>query len=441
MLRNFRRCLFLSPQSQFVLSKQTFLTNEYKCTEAWNTQTASPLLTKVNLHDFYNILDQNYSSKGVISAIDVDIFANAVKDPAYLDELKDLLHKLRLSAETGNTLESTNHATIRNFIEFGNLQDLVQILKDPLSFGLFLDFYSANILLDKLITTQNYELGANVASLIMLQEDFSNEITNTLCQYVCFKHLTDYKVTPIEPPPQEEKNKKKEEIKIRVKFLRNPYFDDHFDITDLQILSGKTLAWISKTVNDNVSCNLQLIGWLFYKKYEKLLSLCEEFASMKTFKLYTEVIDFIKRESENVEDDVKELLLKSIKILDKASFADIKLEESIKIAIENAINKKQNKDIMEQKELFKNWESIREIKLEEQSKRLDRTKRMKLVEEKQKQLQVEEQKLWFFENEENIDLQIEEKEQLEDTVTKSKKVAQQITDENYIPPVILPKRK
>ncbi|CAH2091907.1 unnamed protein product [Euphydryas editha] len=440
MFRNFRRCLFQNNYTQYFISKQTFLTNEYKCFEAWNLQTSSPLLTKVNLHDFYNILDQNYSSKGVISAIDVDVFANAVKDPVYLDELKDLLHKLRLSAETGNTLESTNHATIRNFIEFGNLHDLVQILKEPLNFGLFLDFYTANILLDKLITSENYELGANVASLIMLQEDFSNEITNTLSQYACYKYLSEHKVSLEEQPPQEEKNTKKDEIKIRVKFLRNPYFDDHFDITDLQILSGKTLAWISRSSNDNVNCNLQLIGWLFYKKYDEMLSLCEKLVATKTFKVYTELIDFIKGQSEHAEEDVKKYFAKSIEILSKAPFADIKLEESIKIAIENAINKIQNKDISDQKELFKSWEIIRQKKLEEQSKRLDRTKRMKYIEQKQKELQVEEQKLWFFENEEDIDLQIEEKEQLEDN-TKSKKSTQQKSDEDYVPPEILPKKK
>ncbi|XP_045459668.1 uncharacterized protein LOC123670204 [Melitaea cinxia] len=439
MFRNFRRCVLKNNYTQYFISKQTFLTNEYKCIEAWNSQTSSPLLTKVNLHDFYNILDQNYSSKGVISAIDVDVFANAVKDPAYLDELKDLLHKLRLSAETGNTLESTNHATIRNFIEFGNLQDLVQILKDPLNFGLFLDFYTANILLDKLITSENYELGANVASLIMLQEDYSNEITNTLCQYASYKYLSEHKVSPQEQPPQEEKNKKIEEIKIRVKFLRNPYFDDHFDITDLQLLSGKTLAWISRSSNDNVNCNLQLIGWLFYKKYDEMLSLCEKLVATKTFKVYTELIDFIKRESEHAEENTKKYLAKTIEILSKTPLADIKLEESIKILVENAINKIQNRDISDQKELFKNWEIIRQQRLEEQSKRLDRAKRMKIIEQKQKELQVEEQKLWFFENEENIDLQIEEKEQLEDTTTK--KSNQEKTDDDYIPPEILPKKK
>lgn len=81
---------------------------------------------------------------------------------------------------------------------------------------------------------------------------------------------------------------------------------------------------------------------------------------------------------------------------------------------------------------------IREEKLEEQAKRLDRAKRMKLVEIKQKEMQEQEQKLWFFENEEEIDLEIEKKAQLEDASAQSD---QKKADEAYIPPEILPKRR
>ncbi|CAH0717223.1 unnamed protein product, partial [Brenthis ino] len=440
MLRNLRRNVFHNHYAIFFSPKQTFLTNEYKCTEDWNLQTSSSLLNKVNLNDFYNVLDQNYTSKGVISAIDVDIFANAVKESIYLDELKDLLHKLRLSAETGKTLESTHHATIRNYIEFGNIQDLVHILKDPLNFGIFLDFYTANILLDKLLNEQNYEIAANVASLIMLQEDFSNEITNAMCQYACYKYLMTTKEVEKKPSSEPNKKEKIEEIKIRVKFLRNPYFDDHFDLTDLKILSGKTLAWISKISNDNVNYNLQILGWVFYQKYNKVLSLCEEIINNKAFKLYPEILEILERESKVEQAGGTDLLEKCIEKLKNASLIEANLDDSIKNTIENAINRTQNKDIACQKQLFQIWEKIRQEKLEEQSKRLDRVKRMKNIEEKQKELLVDEQKLWFFENEESIDLQIEEKEQLEDN-TVTKKVAQQKSDENYIPPEILPKRK
>lgn len=349
MLRNVPKICQRKTFYPAFLTKRTFLTKDYKCTEAWSGIQSSPMINKVNLNDFYNRLDQNYSSKGVISAIDVDIFAHALNDQSHLEELKELLHKLRLSADTGNTLESTHQATIRNFINFGYLQELVEILKDPLNFGVFLDEYTANILLDELLKSQNYELAADVASLVMLQEDFSNELTCTLCKFSAYKYIKNY--TPPEPAPLEDPKKKVEEIKIRIKFLRNPYYDDHFDIKDTITRSGKTLAWISEQQTDNLNNNLQIIGWLIYKKYDKLISLCKQLTKSSEFRLYNEVKDLINREK-SLESDSRETLEKCSTILENyQNAANEDLEESIKTAIENAINKVHKRDVETQQKV------------------------------------------------------------------------------------------
>ncbi|KAM3968096.1 uncharacterized protein ACR2FA_005524 [Aphomia sociella] len=440
MLRIIRKAA--SRREKFLITfiqRKTFLTNEYKCVDSWNKQVSSTLLNKINLTDFYNTLDQNLSSKGVISAIDVDIFANAIKEPMYIEELKDLLHKLRLSAETGNMLESTHHATIRNFIQFGHTQELIDILKDPLNFGLFLDDYTANILLDTLITSSNYEQAANVASLVMLQEEYNNDITCSLCQYACYKYIVSY-TKPEVVKPVEDKKEKVEEIKIRIKYLRNPYFDDHFDITDIYTLSGKTLAWISERASDNLNNNLQLIGWLSYKKYNKIQAVCDKLVQNKSSKTYSEIIELMKTECNNLEEEPRLLLEKCVSMLNNVKLAEVSLEESLKVSIENAINKVQNKDIETQQKLFKSWEEIRNQKLEEQTKRLDRARRLQLIQEQEENLKHEEQRLWFFDNEDKIDLEIEQKENLTEASSGKNKTSK-TSDDNYIPPEILPKRK
>lgn len=441
MLRNYRKLLFKNNVCPVIIHKKNFLSKEYKCTEAWNNMNSSPVFNKINIHDFYNVLDQNYSSKGVLSAIDVDIFANAIKDQGHLEELKDLLHKLRTTAETGNMLESTQQATVRNFMEFGDVKELVEILKDPLNFGVFLDDYTANMLLDKLLTLNNYELAARVASLVMLQEEFNHELTCTLCQYACYKYITTYTPTPSEPAPPEEKNKKVEEIKIRVKFIRNPFFDDHFDIKDTLLLSGKTLAWISERADNNLNNNLQIIGWLKYKKYDKLAAFSQKLSNEKSFKVYKEVLEVLEKENAVIEAEFKPILENCMSTLSKAEQnTEASLEETLKNAIENAINKTHKNDVSQQKQLFESWAKLREQKLQEQAQRLDRARRIQLIQQKQNEMQEQEQKLWFFENEDKIDLEIEEKEKLVDkTVTKKK--ASKTTDEDYIPPEILPKRK
>lgn len=71
---------------------------------------------------------------------------------------------------------------------------------------------------------------------------------------------------------------------------------------------------------------------------------------------------------------------------------------------------------------------------------MDRAKRMELIQEKQNELNLQEQKLWFFDNEDAIDLQIEEKEQLVQKPVGTKSTSKK-DDEDYIPPEIQPKKK
>lgn len=60
------------------------------------------------------------------------------------------------------------------------------------------------------------------------------------------------------------------QVKIRVKFLRNPYFDDHFDLTDPNHIVGKTLAWASPLVGGLVGRNCEVLGWALYNKWQEL---------------------------------------------------------------------------------------------------------------------------------------------------------------------------
>lgn len=66
---------------------------------------------------------------------------------------------------------------------------------------------------------------------------------------------------------------------------------------------------------------------------------------------------------------------------------------------------------------------------------------MQVIELRQKELSTEEQKLWFFDNEEKIDLEVEAKEKLIEKPTAKKKNVKLSDDKNYIPPEIIPKRK
>lgn len=63
---------------------------------------------------------------------------------------------------------------------------------------------------------------------------------------------------------------------MRVKYLRNPYFDDHFDLRDPKLLVGKTLATLGATFPDPVGWTYQLVGWGMYRKWDKAIRTLEQ---------------------------------------------------------------------------------------------------------------------------------------------------------------------
>lgn len=302
-----------------------FLSDAYKCSEAWENRLQSPILQKIRPDLFYYDLDRKFQQRGKICAVDLDIFVNTVKDNTLLNELSDLVHKMRLTAETSNTLASTSHAVIRHHLDYSDndLENLIYILDDRLSYGVFLDPFTANLCLDKLIKLKNYRMAAKVASFLMLQESFENPINRSLALYASYKYLDDpqsfddlvkneYKEADLAAEISEaihaadpkakksKKREKKEEIRVRVNFLRNPYFDDHFDLRNSHHLVGKTFLAISQYLDGAIRNSIQLIGYSFYEKYSEGIKFLESLNNQTEF--YKDAVEIAKKQLEQVCD-------------------------------------------------------------------------------------------------------------------------------------------
>ena len=104
---------FLERLRTITIFHRTFLSEAYNCQETWNKRLQTSLLQKVNPLNMYIEMDQKYNSEKHVSAIDTDIFANAINESNLIDELADILHKLRMTAGTTYTLDSTYHAVVR----------------------------------------------------------------------------------------------------------------------------------------------------------------------------------------------------------------------------------------------------------------------------------------------------------------------------------------
>lgn len=267
--------------------RRTFLSEAYRNPAAWNARLQTPILQRIKPDNFYYELDAKFQQpQGNCSAIDLDLYANRLTDAQHTDELADLLHKLRLTSETTSTLPSTGHAVCRVFLDHSDdVNDLMTILDDRISYGVFLDAFTANLALDRLLRAKDYTAAARIATFQMLQEELDvSEITQALALYACLKHAqapapfvrpatatedaaaldpalaADAKAGEAKPTAATKKKKKVEEVRVRVGFLRNPYFDGHFDLSDERQLVGKTLFAIGKQLTAGSDDTLVAIG-------------------------------------------------------------------------------------------------------------------------------------------------------------------------------------
>lgn len=404
---------------------RNFLSDSYKCEDSWTARLSTPILKDVDLDSMYIELEQKFNQHGKASAIDIDIFANCAVDDHQIDEVSDLIHKLRLTNEATSVLDSTGHAIIRNFLHHNQVDQLINILDNRLSYGVFLDYFTGNILMNKLIAEQNFKQATKVSSFFMLQEEFDNPITIALSIYACFNYLKCSDNFVAEPEQVEDKKIKKEEVKVRVKFLRNEYFDDHFDLTSPKHLLGKTMLALSLKVDGSLKNTLKLVGLCLYDKYDEASAFIVELKSSES-DIYQEAIDQLK------------LIIPEHPIL--SEFQSLKslsnIEAKLNNLVSSAVKDNESKDIESQNNIYALWNDVRVKKLEEELERLKRSQTLQDIERMTMKLEDEERKLWFFENEEQLDLDIEAKKVYYPKRWFGKKKKPRAIDEGYIPPEI-----
>lgn len=427
----------------FQFHYRSFLSEAYSCRDAWQARLTTPVLAQVNQEALYFDLEQKFQQKGKVSAIDIDIYANKLVDDTHIDEIADIMHKFRLTEETSKALDSTQHAVVRNYIDYSHYSELIEILNNRIGYGVFLDNYTANLTLDRLITTNEFKWAARVATLLALQEDFSDPIALNLALYACYRYVKGGEIDHFDdmPPPvateQVTSKKKKDEVKIRVKFLRNEYFDDHFDLKDSKLLLGKTFFILGLNTEGVIANSIKLLGLVLHEKY---VNVYEYLTSANRKEFNSEIMDLSKSFLDKVENKEAEGYAKLSEAFDELKntlqISNDSFEKLLLDSTHNAVAANEKKQIEKQTEMYSQWCKIRQERLEEELLRLQRAKRIQEVERLTKDMEKDEQKLWFFENEDKIDLQIDSKKVFYPKRWFGKKKKPRVQDEGYVPPEV-----
>ncbi|KAG7159084.1 putative Mitochondrial 28S ribosomal protein S27-containing protein [Homarus americanus] len=358
---------------------RTFLSASYRCEEAWNKRLQLPLIAAIKPSEYFYELDLKYKQEGKVSAIDVDLFVNKIEKSeavGFEDEIEDLIHRLRRSPETVRTLPSTPHAVLRVLCGSSGINSHA-----PGRFWLLVD------------------PGTDIGFLLFL------------------RHLGG------EPT-----------VKIRVKFLRNPYFDDHFDLKDPNHIVGKTLAWLSPLIGGSVGISCEILGWALYNKWKELDTALDS-ANKGTDSVAASVLTRVKNFLETCDDlEIKERITSGILRLEASGdkVAELDLGSCINEMVQKAATEAESSDIKAQEDTYLSWEKIRENEFQVQ---LDEYKKRQLlaeIERKKKDLAEREEVIFFFDNKEKLEMYYPKKLSLRYPKKKPRKV-----DEGYIPPEVI----
>ncbi|XP_014670511.1 PREDICTED: 28S ribosomal protein S27, mitochondrial-like [Priapulus caudatus] len=362
---------------------------------------------------------------GRATAVDVDIFANNITDPVQLYDLENILSKFRRTKHTIYTMDSTHYAVVRAFLEFKQEDRLLEILENRLLYGIFPDYYSMNMLLDRYIEDKNYRDAARVASLMMLQEDFEHPLFSRLALYACHMDSGNPKDEPVVEAIDEQEDEDDDDDVIikRVGWIKNPYFDDHFDLKDHQLKLGKTLMMLGRLYfNDSiVGHSYELIGWGLYKKWDQGLELLEQLLNseekpaifQEALERFQAALDCIEEDDKGTKIDIVERFTEASKKLSGAGkVSDEDLNACVEKLVEkDTLHKLEPADIAAQQELFIQWEEARKAKLEQQIEEYMKQERIRVIRSKKEYITKREELFSFFDSEDRIKIVLDEERQ------------------------------
>ena len=351
MSRAFQSFIKLKYRASSQLSR-SLVSQAFHCQEEWNARLASPIFQKIKLGEFFVDLDKKFSTEYKASAVDVDIFAQAAATPADCEQLEELLHKLRRTPHTIFSPPSTNHAAIRALLraeehpEGGDqVHHIVKMLDDRMNYGLFLDDYTAILLLDYMLENKRLLEGARVASQLMFQEESRAGPGAALGNLATWRYCREARDEPwfydTEIPEDENPD---EVIRVRVKgMVPNNYNDEHFDLRDGKHILGKTLAYLNIS-DDDLSKSLRCLGLILCDKADSVKSLGHFTISEEVLEIAQEIVT-----SDNIKEHLSTLPTEAKNVDDVL----LKVCQESLAASENTI-------IDNQKKMYDEWSSSRD---------------------------------------------------------------------------------
>uniref|UniRef100_A0A0K0DVF2 28S ribosomal protein S27, mitochondrial n=1 Tax=Strongyloides stercoralis TaxID=6248 RepID=A0A0K0DVF2_STRER len=408
--------------------KKAILSNEFYLDKEWSERHND--MKKLSLgggYEWIASVQKKFMGGGKASAVDVDAAVCGAEEKDQINDIMDLIYKLRHTDNASDFLPSTEYAALRLLLKYNATSEFFKILNDPINYGVFLNEHLSCLAIDYFINRNDFNSAARIASIVMQQEMFDSQLLNHLSVYSLIKFIelpaeerkmSEELLTVIEPFEEDD-----ECPTFRYPYLKNNWNDNHFDIKDSDMLVSKSLELfikVIKTKDSKMKNSLKLTSYIIGKRYDELVDFLEE-NSMDSFNksslnilknIYNENLAIL--EEKNIDKTRKDLLSNFISKIDDNNSEGGLLSDEILNKLKEFKNDEETKLSVVQKNYFKIWNSRREELLKSQAERLKLQLRLQEIDEDRKKLNHEKEVLYFFENRTTWELAAAEKTKLQE---------------------------
>uniref|UniRef100_A0A0N5BWM5 28S ribosomal protein S27, mitochondrial n=1 Tax=Strongyloides papillosus TaxID=174720 RepID=A0A0N5BWM5_STREA len=401
--------------------KKAILTSEFSLNKEWSDRHND--MEKLSLGGEYEwivAVQKKFIGGGKASAVDVDAAACGAEEKDQINDILDLIYKLRHTDNASDFLPSTEYATLRLLLKHNATSEFFKILNDPINYGIFPNEHVACLAIDYFISKNDFSSAARIASIVMQQEMFDSMLLNHLSVFSLVKF--------IELPTEERKMNENllvvkgpfeeddESPTFRYPYLKSKWNDNHFDIEECGLLVSKSLKLFVDTIDYEdikLKKSLELLSIVIGNKYEELLQFLEnnEMSSFKESALNISkniCNDHLERLGEENEDE-KKLLTEIISKIGDSVPGNNLLSDDIMKEFKKIQSEEEDKLINTQKVEFNLWNNHRENLLKIQAEKLNLQFRLQEINKTRDELKSKKEILFFFENRSTWELKAAEK--------------------------------
>lgn len=209
-----------------------------------------------------------------------------------------------------------------------------------------------------------------------------------------------------------------------MKFLRNP------EVIDVKHDMGKALLKIaSKTLSGEAQENVKILGYVLTKQYDEL----KKALNANSSGISNDVAEIVKELLIKADQTELVQLLEEIAAKKKASKS---LEECIDLLLSEYLVKDDKSLAEAQKQMFSIWQQKRDETKTAIEKEISIRERKEKIESITNEIDTKKQLLWFFDDEDKLDLEIYKKRVFYPKRWFGKKKKPRVADEHYVPPQI-----